>query len=92
MTSAKGSNDGAEVDVWIDGEMVWRGSTNFGGSTGNSDGDTPVIRIDLTIGPEIAELARNRLEERQADGAETEATLEDVLWEFVDIRLAGKEP
>ena len=92
MTPNHESPGDVDVEVTIDGKLVWSGSAPSGISPeterDNFDG---IVEIRIGLGPEVTSLARERLAERKAEGPEYEGSVEDVLWEFVDVKLTSIE-
>jgi hypothetical protein len=92
MTRSSDSSETTAIEVSVDGDIVWSGSIQVETSSKARKPDhDPAVQVDVALGQEIASLARERLQERKTDGPDLDASLEDVLWEFVDVRLSAIE-
>jgi hypothetical protein len=86
------SSDTIDIEVSVDGDKVWSGSRNPETSVDVGENtNAAAVQIDIAFGPDIATLARERLQERKAEGPDLDASLEDALWEYVDVRLSAIE-
>lgn len=86
MDSQITRDDAVDLRLTIDGTSVWTGSVELSDRAG---GDGKPIHVGIEVGPEIAEHAREQLGRRLQEGPSFEGTIEDVLWEYVDVELSG---
>jgi hypothetical protein len=76
--------DSVALRLSVGGTPVWSGAAELSDVVGDDD---TKLRIRLEVGPELADLARER-DERRRDAGPYEGTLEDALWELVDVQLS----
>ena len=86
MDSHNTGDDTVDLRLSVDGTSVWSGNVELSERAG---GDREPIQIGIEVGPAIAEQARRQLDRRLQEGPSFEGTIEDVLWEYVDVKLTG---
>lgn len=97
MSSEKGPAPVVEIAVTIDGERVADVAIPHDrvmDALANCDpgrDESTAVSIDVRVGGDVADLARERYVERVADGPEFDGTMEDLLWEYVDVELSATD-